>query len=126
MVSSIEDSTSVPVLIVGGGPAGLVAAITLARYGVESLLVERRDELSDEPRATAISVRSMELLRSWGLESEVMEGALDVNFRGRIGETLTGPGSLMTLGYPTPEEAAAVSPVAPVCACGSGSSDLTT
>jgi putative polyketide hydroxylase len=116
MRDSIEDTTSVPVLIVGGGPAGLVTAITLARYGVESMLVERREEPSDEPRATAISVRSMELLRSWGLESEVMEGALDVNFRGRIGETLTGPGSLMTLGYPTPEEAAAVSPVAPVCA----------
>jgi putative polyketide hydroxylase len=117
MIGLVEDTTtSVPVLIVGGGPAGLVTAITLARYGVECLLVERREELSDEPRATAISVRSMELLRSWGLESEVMDGALDVNFRGRIGETLTGPGSLMTLGYPTPEEAAAVSPVAPVCA----------
>ena len=116
MNDSLEHTTSVPVLIVGGGPAGLVTAITLARYGVESLLVERRDELSDEPRATAISVRSMELLRSWGLEPQVLEGALDVNFRGGIGETLTGPRSVMTLGYPTPEEAAAVSPVAPVCA----------
>jgi putative polyketide hydroxylase len=109
-------TASVPVLIAGGGPAGLVTAIMLARHGVESLLVERREEFSDEPRATAISVRSMELLRSWGLDSEVLEGALGVSFRGRIGETLMAPGSLIPLGYPTTEEAAVVSPVAPVCA----------
>ena len=111
-----HDTTSVPVLIVGGGPAGLVTAITLARSGVECLLIERREELSDQPRATAISTRSMELLRSWGLESQVLEGALDVGFLGRYGETLTGPGSVVPLGLPTPEEAARVSPVAPVCA----------
>jgi putative polyketide hydroxylase len=107
---------SVPVLVVGAGPAGLVTAITLAWYGVDCLLVERREELPDAPRATAISVRSMELLRSWGLQSQVLEGALDVILRGRIGETLTGSGSVIPLGYPTPEEAAQVSPVAPVCA----------
>ena len=111
-----EHITSVPVLVVGGGPAGLAAAITLARYGVESLLVERRDELSHQPRATAISVRSMEVLRSWGLESQVLQGAIDVSLLGRIGETLTGPGSVIPLGYPTPEQAARVSPVAPVSA----------
>jgi 2-polyprenyl-6-methoxyphenol hydroxylase-like FAD-dependent oxidoreductase len=109
-------TTSVPVLIVGGGPAGLVTAITLARYGVDCLLVERREELSDEPRATAISLRSMELLRSWGLDSRVLEGALDVTFLGRYGETLTGPGSAIPLGLPTPEEAAEISPTAPACA----------
>lgn len=113
----IETSTtSAPVLVVGGGPAGLVTAITLARYGVRCLLVERRLEPSDQPRATAISVRSMELLRSWELESQVLAGALDVSFHGRIGETLTGPGAVIPLGYPTAEEAARVSPVAPVCA----------
>jgi putative polyketide hydroxylase len=114
--SATSSITSVPVLIVGGGPAGLVSAITLARYGVDCLLVERREELSDEPRATAISLRSMELLRSWGLDSQVLEGALDVSFLGRYGETLTGPGSAIPLGLPTPEEAAEISPTAPACA----------
>ncbi|HEX2129532.1 MAG TPA: FAD-dependent monooxygenase, partial [Solirubrobacterales bacterium] len=106
----------VPVLIVGGGPAGLVTAITLARYGIRSLLVERRRELSDEPRATAVSTRSMELLRSWGLESAMREGEVDATLRGRMGETLTGRGEEIPLGYPTPEEAAAFSPTAPIVA----------
>jgi putative polyketide hydroxylase len=109
-------ANSVPVLVVGGGPAGLVTAITLARHGVECLLIERREELSDEPRATSISLRSMELLRSWGLESQVLDGALDVRFLGRVGETLTGPGWVIPLGLPSPVESAQVSPVAPACA----------
>ena len=57
----IED---VPVVVVGAGPAGLAAAIALGRLGVETMLVERRAELSSLPRATAVSLRSMELIRS--------------------------------------------------------------
>jgi hypothetical protein len=68
----------VPVVIAGAGPAGLVAAVTLARNGVASLLVERHPGLSPLPRATAVSTRTMELLRSWGLEDEVRAGHLPI------------------------------------------------
>ena len=61
-----DRTPEVPVVIVGAGPAGLVAAITLARYGVGSLLVERHPA-APLPRATVVSTRTMELLRSWGL-----------------------------------------------------------
>jgi putative polyketide hydroxylase len=69
---------AVPVVIAGAGPAGLTAAIVLASYGVGSLLVERRADLSPLPRATAISTRTMELVRSWGLEDEVRAGEMAV------------------------------------------------
>lgn len=59
--------TTSPVLIVGAGPAGLIAAITLARQGIASLLVERRAGTSPFPRATGVSTRTMEIIRSWGL-----------------------------------------------------------
>ena len=65
----------VPVVIVGAGPAGLATALALGRYGVECLLVERRREPSSHPRATVISTRSMELVRSWGLEERCWPGA---------------------------------------------------
>src|SRR4051812_49961266 len=70
----------VPVVVVGAGPAGLTAAISLARLGVEAMLVERRAELSSLPRATAVSLRSMELMRSWGLEDAVRTGGVDVEW----------------------------------------------
>jgi 2-polyprenyl-6-methoxyphenol hydroxylase-like FAD-dependent oxidoreductase len=61
-----DRAIEVPVVIAGTGPAGLVAAVTLARNGIRSLLVERNPGLSPLPRATAVSTRTMELLRSWG------------------------------------------------------------
>jgi 2-polyprenyl-6-methoxyphenol hydroxylase-like FAD-dependent oxidoreductase len=111
--TSIEE---VAVLVVGAGPAGLTAAATLARYGVGSLLVERRSTLSDLPRATVASTATMELLRSWSLEGEVRAAEVEVDERGWMGETLTSPeGTTIPLGLPSREQAAALSPTGPVC-----------
>src|ERR1051325_11578759 len=61
----------VGVRIVGGGPTGLAASLLLSRFGVSSLLVERHPGTSIFPRATGINARTMEILRSLGLEDEV-------------------------------------------------------
>jgi 2-polyprenyl-6-methoxyphenol hydroxylase-like FAD-dependent oxidoreductase len=106
----------VPVLIAGAGPAGLTAAIELARHGVESLLVERRAALSALPRATVVSTRSAELLRSWGLEDAVAARAVDVEWVGWVSETLAtaAAGAPFPAGLPTREQSAALSPTAPL------------
>lgn len=61
----------VPVLIVGGGPAGLMTALLLARYGVESLLVEKHETVSALPRARGVHARAVEILRCCGVEAEM-------------------------------------------------------
>ncbi|MGY1824547.1 FAD-dependent monooxygenase [Geodermatophilus sp. SYSU D00079] len=66
----------VPVLVAGGGPSGLAAAIELGRRGVEVLVVEPRTTLDPlRPRAKTTSVRTMEHLRRWGLADRLRAAA---------------------------------------------------
>src|SRR5512135_2934623 len=113
-----EETVNRPdVLIVGAGPAGLVTGITLARYGVNTLVVEKRTQLSTLSRATVISTRCMEIFRSWSLEDAVRAGAADVEPCGWVTSTLaSGEGRVIQLGYPTAAAAAAISPSRPAWA----------
>lgn len=69
----------VPVLIVGGGPVGLSASLLLSRHGVRSLLVERHPGTSIHPKARGLNVRTLELLRVWGIEPAIRAAARDLD-----------------------------------------------
>ena len=55
--------STLPVLIVGGGPVGLSAFIFLSAFGIRSLLVERHPGTSIVPKARGINARTMEIYR---------------------------------------------------------------
>ena len=50
--------SSVDVLVVGAGPAGLTTAISAARAGARVLLVERHPGTTRYPRAIGVDVRT--------------------------------------------------------------------
>ena len=110
-------STEVPVLVVGAGPAGLAAALTLARHGIRATIVERRPGPPSLPRATGVSTRTMELMRAWGVEEPVRAGANDVEWRLWWCETLAqaAAGWPVFVGLPTAEQSAVLSPTEPAC-----------
>ena len=88
---SADDGVEVPVLVVGAGPTGLCASLLLSQYGVNSLTVEKHAGTSIYPRATGINTRSMEILRSLGLEDDVRRASFGVTARIARSRVLVDP-----------------------------------
>ena len=74
----IESSSAdrVPVLIAGGGPVGLTLALTLARQGVQALLIERNPSTTAHPKMDITNGRSMELYRQLGIADDLRKVAV--------------------------------------------------
>ncbi|BCS23026.1 uncharacterized protein APUU_31251A [Aspergillus puulaauensis] len=64
----------VPILIVGGGPSGLLLAYMLAQLNVRTLIVERYSTRLAAPKAHALSPRSLELCRQFGIDVNEIRG----------------------------------------------------
>ena len=64
------------VLIVGGGPCGLVLAIELGRRGIDAVLFNDRPDTTPHPQANATQARTMEHYRRLGLALEVRRQGL--------------------------------------------------
>ena len=60
-----------PVVIVGGGPTGLTLANLLGTYGIECLVIERKDATVGEPRAVSIDDESLRTMQAAGVVEEV-------------------------------------------------------
>ncbi|MFI7122069.1 FAD-dependent monooxygenase [Amycolatopsis sp. NPDC049868] len=88
----------VPVLIVGGGVAGLTAALLLRQHGVDTLLVEKHADTSPLPKARRFNPRSNEVFRMLGLSDQVSEAARPL---AKFTRMLAGP-TLAEAGSPPP------------------------
>ena len=73
------------VLIIGGGPSGMVSALCLAQWGVSSIIIERNDDISEHPKAHELNARSIEILEQLGIsDSSLAERAAPFSDGARI------------------------------------------
>jgi putative polyketide hydroxylase len=103
-----------PVLIAGGGTVGLSAAVCLAEQGVPAVVVERRAGISIHPRALGVGVRTIEILRSLGLEEAVLAVGRRLVFgQGRISARTLASADWTSLSKAPPLTAGALPSPAP-------------
>ncbi|MBX7550299.1 FAD-dependent monooxygenase [Streptomyces sp. NPDC004232] len=83
------------VLIVGGGPVGMLLAAELGAYGVATTVVEARRTTSDEPRAGTLHARTVQSLARRGLAVGAADsagaGGEPFHFAGLPGLSITAP-----------------------------------
>lgn len=69
-----------PVVIVGAGPIGMTASLVLARYGIRSVLLDRKDTFNDGSRALCVARPSMHILERIGAVKPFLDKALGWRF----------------------------------------------
>jgi 2-polyprenyl-6-methoxyphenol hydroxylase-like FAD-dependent oxidoreductase len=72
--------SSVPVLIAGGGPCGLMLANELGRRRIGALLVDEKQSTAFNPQANATQARTMEHFRRLGFAEEIRSLGLPPEF----------------------------------------------
>jgi 3-(3-hydroxy-phenyl)propionate hydroxylase len=65
-----------PVLIAGGGPVGIVTALSLAQRGIPVRVFEAAESVNDAPRASTLHPATLEMLANAGLLDEIVTKGL--------------------------------------------------
>ena len=109
----MSEQRAARIAIIGGGPAGSLLAILLARRGLAPVVIERGPRVSwDAPRGgrsinLALAARGLAALRRAGIESEVAK--LLIPMRGRMVHDLGGEQRFLPYGQRAAEEIYSIS-----------------
>ncbi|KAJ5436044.1 Monooxygenase FAD-binding [Penicillium cf. griseofulvum] len=69
------DEFYLDVLIVGAGPAGLMAATWMAQTGIKAMLIDQKAQRTQVGHADGVESRTLEILDSFGLGESIYRGA---------------------------------------------------
>ena len=74
-LSAATRTIETPVLVVGGGAAGLTSSLLLSRLGIANRVVERRRAPQAAPAAHVVNARTFEIFRAAGIDMEAIAAA---------------------------------------------------
>ena len=78
----MQTTTSRPILIAGGGPVGVIAALAIARQGLPVHVFEAEARVNEMPRAATTHAATLEMLAGLGMVDEVIQrGYVEPLFR---------------------------------------------
>ena len=72
----MPSSPAHPILIAGGGPVGVIAALALARQGLPVRVFEADSKVNESPRAATTHAATLEMLEELGLVDDVIRRGL--------------------------------------------------
>ncbi|MFE0178740.1 FAD-dependent monooxygenase [Streptomyces sp. NPDC059002] len=90
----MSDAVTAQVVVVGGGPVGLLIAAELGAFGVDTVVCEARSTVSDAPKANTLHARTVQSLTRRGYLDAPAAGAASerpFHFAGMPGLTMTSP-----------------------------------
>lgn len=70
------ESIATKVLIVGAGPVGMALAIWLKKSDIDFVIIDKRHDVTNLPRAIAINQSSLEIFDSLGILKEMIPQAI--------------------------------------------------
>src|SRR6185437_14365186 len=81
-VRSMHTPSPRPILIAGGGPVGVIAALAIARQGLPVQVFEAEAKVNEMPRAATTHAATLEMLAGLGMVEEVIQrGYVEPLFR---------------------------------------------
>src|ERR1051326_8019197 len=78
--NSVSETHDCAVVIIGGGPCGLMLAVELGRRGVSAIVLEERSSPARFPAANATQARTMEHYRRLGFAEKVRAQGLPADY----------------------------------------------
>ena len=64
------------IIVVGAGPVGLVCAMLLSEAGIDVLVVERGEDVSDDLRASTFHPPTLDMLAPYGITAQLIDNGL--------------------------------------------------
>ncbi|KAB8334384.1 pentachlorophenol monooxygenase [Scytonema tolypothrichoides VB-61278] len=70
----METTIKTDVIIVGAGPTGLTLAVQLMRYGIDFVIFDKKEGVTDLSKALVVHARTLEIYDQVGLAQKAVEG----------------------------------------------------